>query len=189
MDENIQEAPGKQRIASNGKKVIMGFFTVVMAILALLVFQFITFEEHGVIAQQPFISEPVYYTGEILGMTEIQSDKREGYFILSLEDIRLNKFVRAWYDAPTTQLPIIAYISPKGRLVTAIGVTEPCGESDYTIVDDHIHCGSCTGEWDMNTMQAFGACPKYYPLPIQSSIDGSTVLIAEADLQNWRRRW
>ncbi len=172
-----------------GKKITIGLFTVLLGILFLLVFQFITYEEHSVVARQPVISEPVHYTNQSRGMTEIQATQREGYFILSLDEIKQNKFTRAWYDAPTTQLPVIAYISPKGRLVTAIGITEPCGESNYTIVDNHLHCSNCTGEWDMNSMQAFGSCPKYFPYPVTSTVSGGEVLIATAELNSWRRRW
>jgi uncharacterized protein len=189
IENQIRKSTKSNVQRSTTKKVIVGLFAVVIGILFFLVFQFITYEEHGVIAQQPVVTEPVHYTGEPLRMTEIQAKGQDGYFILYLEEIKENKFIRAWYDAPTTQLPVIAYISPKGRLVTAIGITEPCGESNYTIVDNHIHCSNCTGEWDMNSMQPFGSCPKYYPEPIKSEIDGNMVLIAEADLESWRRRW
>jgi uncharacterized protein len=181
--------PETQNSSATTKKVIIGLFAAVIGILLLLVFQFITYEEHSVIAQQPVISEPVFYTSEPLGMTEVDAAHRDGYFVISLDDVKNNKFVRAWYDAATTQLPVVAYISPKGRLVTAVGITEPCGESDYTIVDNHIHCSNCTGEWDMNSMQPFGSCPKYFPNPIPSTVSGSEVLIATTDLDSWRRRW
>jgi hypothetical protein len=171
------------------KKVIIGLFAAVIGILLLLVFQFITYEEHSVIAQQPVISEPVNYSGEPLGMTEVDATQRDGYFVIFLDDVKNNNFVRTWYDAATARLPVVAYISSKGRLVTAIGITEPCGESNYTIIDNHIHCSTCTGEWDLNSMQAFGSCPKYFPYPIPSTVSGSEVLIATADLDNWRRRW
>ncbi len=178
-----------QNSSTTAKKVIIGIFAAVIGILLLLVFQFITYEEHSIIAQQPVVSEPVHYTGESLGMTEVKATQHNGYFILSLDEIKQNKFVRAWYDAPTTEIPVVAYISPKGRLVTAIGITEPCGNSDYTIVDNHIHCSNCTGEWDMNSMTAFGSCPKYNPDPIPSKVDGDDVLIAVNDLNGWNRRW
>jgi uncharacterized membrane protein len=181
--------PETQNSSATTKKVIIGLFAAVIGILLFLVFQFITYEEHSVIAQQPVISEPVHYTGEPLGMTEVNATLREGYLIIALADVRNNKFVRAWYDAPTAQLPVIAYISPKGRLVTAIGITEPCGNSNYTIVDNHIHCSNCTGEWDMNSMTAFGSCPKYNPDPVPSKVDGDNVLIAVNDLNRWNRRW
>lgn len=188
--QRIQNSKPETRNSSAlTKKVIIGLFVAVIGILLLLVFQFITYEEHSVIARQPVISEPVYYTGEPLGMTEIQSEQRDGYFILSLDEIKQNKFVRAWYDAQTTQLPVIAYISPKGRLITAIGITEPCGESDYTIVENHIHCSNCTGEWDLNSMVPFGSCSKYYPSPIPSIVDRDDVIISLSDLNAWNRRW
>ncbi len=193
IDEKIgatkNPAPETQNSSTTAKKVIIGIFAAVIGILLLLVFQFITYEEHSIIAQQPVVSEPVHYTGESLGMTEVEATQHNGYFILSLNEIKQNRFVRAWYDAPTTEIPVVAYISPKGRLVTAIGITEPCGNSDYTIVDNHIHCSNCTGEWDMNSMTAFGSCPKYNPDPIPSKVDGDEVLIAVNDLNGWNRRW
>ena len=171
------------------KTVIVGLFAMIIGILFLVVFQFITFEEHRVIAQQPVVSDPEVYTSDPVGMTEIDGVNRDGFFVLSLDDIKNNRFTRAWYDAPTTELPVISYISTKGRVVTAIGITEPCGNSDYTIVHEHIHCGSCNGEWDMNSMKAFGSCPTYNPDPIPSKVDGNKVLIAVNDLNSWNRRW
>lgn len=50
------------------KKVIIDLFTVIIGIFFLVVFQFITFEEHRVIAQQPVVSEPEVYTSEPVGM-------------------------------------------------------------------------------------------------------------------------
>jgi len=187
--ETKNQKPETQNSSATAKKIVIGLFAAVIGILLLLLFQFITYEEHSVVAQQPVVSEPVHYTSEPLGMTEVDATQRDGYFVLSLDDVKNNKFVRAWYDAATAELPVVAYISPKGRLVTAIGITEPCGESNYTIVDNHIHCSNCTGEWDMNSMTAFGSCPKYFPNPIPSTVSGSEVLIATADLDNWRRRW
>ncbi len=143
---------------------------------------------HPVIKNQPFVSEPVEPdTGFILSKPVALKDEGE-FLAIPLSEIVANRLVRFEYATPTTMRAVIAYVTPEGRIVTAMSVSEHCGSTEFKLKGSHIYCARCPSHWDMTTMEAYACCGKYYPDPIPSEVSGDKVRIRKSVVENWAGR-
>ncbi len=177
-----------QGSSSPARYLIIGSFVVIIAILIVLLVQFITLEEHNVIARQPAVSKPVDYSDREIQMTDIDFRVEDGYVIFSVADVIEHRIVYIDYQGPTSPIPVMAYISPNGKLVTAISINEPCNETRFKIVGNDIKAEKCRAIWDMSSMEAHICCTNNYPDPIPSYVNGGEVRIPERTILSWNRR-
>jgi uncharacterized protein len=189
--------PGKTRnterirktdASPKAKRVIIGLFALIVLILVYIFINFLTVEEHGVIAGQTTVGNGVDYTNRTVEMIDIPSRVENGFLIFSVDDVRQHELIKVEYQSATATVPVLAYISPKGRLVTAISISEPCNATRFTIIDNAIKCNNCPANWELNTMKALACCPNNPPDPIPSQVIGNEVRIAVTTLEQWRRR-
>lgn len=167
---------------------MIGVFAVIGIYLLITLYNYIYFDEHDVIAAQPVVSDPVDYSDREIPMTEITGTVKNGYFIFPLEEVLNHKLVRLEYPGPTAVIPILAYISTKGKLVTSISISEPSNSSRFTIINNEIHNNNCPSHWELDSMRALACCGNNYPDPIPSSVRDGKVMIAISTIENWRRR-
>ncbi len=195
LKEPDAAAPTSQRSAPPAKDpmpkakiAIAGLFGIVVLILLIIFYNYLTIEEHGVIAAQPVVGDGRFYENRTVEMVDVSSQVRDGHLIFSLNDVLEHELVRVEYRGETTKIPVLSYISPRGKLVTAISISEPCNATRFTIIDGAIKCNNCDAKWEVGTMQALSCCPNNYPAPINSEVIGNEVRVAISTLENWRRR-
>jgi hypothetical protein len=186
QDTNTQSSA--RRKSSPVRYLVFGSFIAILAILIIILVQFITLEEHNIIARQPVVTESVDYGEREIPMTDIQFRVENGYVIISLDDVIQHRIVFINYQGPTSPIPVMAYISPIGKLVTAISINEPCNETRFKIVGNDIKAEKCRAIWDMNSMEAHICCTNNYPDPIPSEVTGNEVRISERTILSWNRR-
>jgi len=170
------------------KIAIVGLFTVIVLILVFIFYNYLTIEQHGVIAAQPEVGDGRLYENRTVEMVDVASEVRDGYLVFSLDDVFEYELVRAEYKGATKEVPVLSYISPHGKLVTAISISEPCNATRFTIIDGAIKCNNCNAKWEVATMKALSCCPNNYPDPINSHVVGNEVRVPIATLEEWRRR-
>jgi hypothetical protein len=170
------------------KMFIVVLFGIIVLILFFIFYNYLTIEEHGVISAQPTVGDGRFYENRTVEMVDITSHIRDGYLIFYLDDVFQHELVRVEYQSPTASIPVLSYISPKGKLVTAISISEPCNATRFTIIDGAIKCNNCNAQWEVGTMKALSCCPNNYPDPINSDVIGNEVRISLSTLENWRRR-
>jgi predicted nucleic acid-binding Zn ribbon protein len=180
--------PADRRRSSFARYIVIGSFIVIIAILLVILIQFITLEEHNVIARQPVVTEPVEYGDREIPMIDIDFRIEDGHVIFSLDDVLNHRIVFIDYQGPTSPIPVMAYISSKGKLVTAISLNEPCNATRFRIAGNDIKAETCRAVWDMNSMEAHICCPNNYPDPIPSEVTGEEVRISERTILSWNRR-
>ncbi len=185
--QNRAQAP-KHDPMPKAKMAILGLFGVIVLILLIIFYNYLTIEEHGVIAAQPTVGDGRFYEDRTVNMVDVQSQVRDGYLVFSLDDVLEHELVRVEYKSSTATIPVLAYISPKGKLVTAISISEPCNATRFTIIDGAIKCDNCNAKWEVGTMKALSCCPNNYPDPINSEVVGNEARVALSTLENWRRR-
>jgi len=185
---NQSDQSSNQRRTSPARYAVIGSFIIIIAILIVLLVQFITLEEHNVIARQPVVTEPVDYSDREIQMTDIDFRFEDGYVIFSLDDVIQHRIVYIDYQGPTSPIPIMAYISSNGKLVTAISINEPCNETRFKIIGNDIKAEKCRAIWEMNSMEAHICCTNNYPDPIPGEVVKGEVRIAERTVLDWKRR-
>ena len=112
-----------------------------------------------------------------------------GKIIIPLNDIKKEKFVSFTYNGNNGTVPLLAYISEEGKVITAISMCEPCNSTTFHIKSNELVCNSCGTTWEIDNLEAIsGSCGKYPPDPIPSIVVGDEVQINEHSVTNWRRR-
>ena len=143
---------------------------------------------HSVIRDQPVVSPPVTYDSTGVDMTDIVCEVRDGDIVVRLEDVLRYRLVRFHHAGGKAPHDVMAYIAPDGRLVTAISYSENCRSNQFLLRNNQIYCAYCPSRWDMETMEAFACCGKYFPDPIESRVEGGMVRIRKEVVEQWAGR-
>jgi len=144
---------------------------------------------HPVIAGQPEIAMATMYTGQMIEPQAIDVEVRNGKITFPLSVLLAKKAVMFDYQLPSGKVPLLAFISAEGKLVTAVRMCEPCNSSTFRIEGTELACGNCETRWKLNNLEGIqGSCQKYPPDPIPSTLVGDQVQIEESVVQHWKMR-
>lgn len=143
---------------------------------------------NSVIQQQPVVAEPANYGPTPVSMTTVPYREDGDDIVFSLADLRKHRLIRFEYPTRTIVRPVMAYIDPQGRAVTAISLSDHCGSTEFHIKNNQIYCAHCPSHWDMMTMEAYACCGTYYPDPIPSKVVGNAVRIPKQEVERWAGR-
>lgn len=141
------------------------------------------------VSSQPKVSEKVDYTGQTVRMTDIQAKVEKEKIFIPLDVVKEKKMVYFQYEGNGVIIPLLAYITQTGRVVTAVSMCEPCRSTRFHINDKKIVCNACATEWNLETLKGIqGGCLNYPPDVIPSTIEGDQIRIDEKIVTQWRPR-
>lgn len=192
---NRNNAVKKERVLnsktnSNRALIYIGLIAVVI-VGALIIFRNSDqSKELLVINNQPVVSDKVVYGADRLDHSITVAFVKDNKIILPLDLVKEKKFVRFQIAGTNTNdLPIVAYLTEEGKVVTAISMCEPCNSTEFHIKGSNLICNSCGTTWNLNDLKAIsGSCGKYPPDPLPSIVVGKEILIDKFLLENWKRR-
>ncbi len=139
------------------------------------------------VTSQPKVSEKVDYAGQTIRMADVQAKLENGKMSIPLEVVKEKKMVR--FEYPGNGVPLLAYVAPSGRVVTAISMCEPCRSTRFHINDKKIVCNACATEWNLETLKGIqGGCLNYPPDVIPSTIEKDRIQIDEKIISQWKPR-
>lgn len=178
-----------QRRGSNKK----GFITagVIVLFVSAIIFYINAkpSKEEAVINQQPKITDAVNYPFTRFDHFYSITFARDGKIILPLDIVKEKKFVKFDFTSRNSTVPLLAYLTEDGKVVTAISLCEPCDSKDFHIQGSDLICNSCGTTWNLNNLDAIsGSCGKYPPDPIPSKVVDNEIQIDEYVVTNWTRR-
>lgn len=125
---------------------------------------------------------------KVIEMTEIKASQEGGKIAVPLSDIKKDKLVYFEYEGSQT-VPLLAYIGPSGKVITAISVCEPCKSTRFHIDGENLVCNTCGTVWNLETHQGVtGGCTEFPPQIIPSQVKDGKVLIAEDIVAKWQPR-
>lgn len=147
-------------------------------------------KELSIINKQPVVLDKVAYNAERLDHSITLAFVKDNKIILPLDLVKEKKFVRFQVaGGKTNALPIVAYLTEDGKVVTAISMCEPCNSTEFHIKGSNLICNSCGTTWNLNTLEALsGSCGKYPPDPVPSIVVGNEIQIDKSLVENWKRR-
>ena len=141
------------------------------------------------IASQQKVVERVDYSGQTIPMTDIEARVENGKISIPLDVVKEKKMVRFEYEGKGVKIPLLAYVTLAGRVVTAISMCEPCRSTRFHIQDKALVCNACNTEWSLETLKGIkGGCMNYPPEVIPSTIEKDRVLIEESVVLGWKPR-
>lgn len=137
------------------------------------------------------------YTGQVIDPNSTEVEFKDGKIYMDLEDVKAKKFVR--FAVPNQviplpnrtfdYLPVIAYIAPSGRLVTAVGFCEPCSGTEFRIQGQSLICNACDTVWNLEDLKGIsGGCPSHPPDEVDYEVVDGKVVFDEATLRGWEAR-
>jgi uncharacterized membrane protein len=141
------------------------------------------------VSSQPKVDSSVNYTGQTIRMADIQAKVQNGKISIPLDVVKEKKMVRFEYQANGVSVPLLSYITPSGKVVTAVSMCEPCRSTRFHINDKKIVCNACATEWNLETLKGIqGGCLNYPPDVIPSTIDKGRIQIDEKIVTQWKPR-
>jgi len=141
------------------------------------------------ISAQPKVSGKANYAGQEIQMVDIQPKVEKGKISIPLSEVLEKRMVRFEYNGKTGVLPLLAYITQSGRVVTAVSMCEPCRSTRFHIKGNALVCNACSTEWDLETLKGIkGGCLNYPPDPIPSTLGNGLIFIDEKDVAQWKPR-
>ncbi len=139
------------------------------------------------VSTQPKLNEKVDYAGQLVRMTDIQAKVENGKISIPLNALKEKKMVRFQYQG--NGVPLLAYVAPSGRVVTAVSMCEPCRSTRFHINNKRIVCNACGTEWNLETLKGIqGGCLNYPPDIIPSTIEKDQIQIDEKNITQWKPR-
>lgn len=139
------------------------------------------------VSSQPKVGGKVDYTGQTIPMVDIQGKVENGKISIPLDVVKEKKMVR--FEYPGNGVPLLAYLTPSGSVVTAVSMCEPCRSTRFHINDKKIVCNACATEWNLETLKGIqGGCLNYPPDVIPSTIEKDRIQIDEKIITHWKPR-
>ena len=141
------------------------------------------------VSSQPKVSEKVDYAGQSIRMTDISAKAEKGKISIPLDIVMEKRMVRFEYENNGNKIPLLAYITPTGKVVTAVSMCEPCKSTHFHIKDKSMVCNACYTEWQLETLKGIsGGCLNYPPDVIPSTVENNQIRIDEKIIKEWKPR-
>jgi len=174
---------------SNKKGFVTGAIIVLVVSTLIIYFNTKVSKEEAVIEKQPKITEAINYPSTRFDHYYSVAFAQNGKIILPLDVVKDKKFVKFDFINNNKTIPLLAYLTEDGKVVTAIGLCEPCDSKDFHVQGSDLICNSCGTTWNLNNLDAIsGSCGKYPPDPVPSIVVGNEIQINEYDVTSWTRR-
>jgi len=140
-------------------------------------------------ASQQKVMDRVDYSGQTIPMTDIVAKIQNGKIAVPLALVKEKKMVRFEYEGNGVKIPLLAYVTLAGRVVTAISMCEPCRSTRFHIQDQALVCNACNTEWSIENLKGIsGGCLNYPPEVIPSTVERDSILIEEKVVLGWKPR-
>ncbi len=180
-------------LAAKKRRSLKGTISIVVIVMFLVLIGSWLFKKDSAVNTEmtslPEVSNRVSYSGQAIGMTDIEAVLEDGRISIPLDAVLTNKIVRFNYENKGLSLPLLAYITPSGKAVTAVSVCEPCRSTRFHIKGKTMVCNSCATEWKLETLQGIkGGCLNYPPDYIPSIVENGRIWIDERAVSQWRPR-
>ena len=141
------------------------------------------------VSSQPKVSGKVDYSGQTIKMTDVVAKVENGKIMIPVDVVKEKKIVRFEYEGKGLNIPLLAYLTMAGRVVTAVSMCEPCKSTRFHIKDKSIVCNACYTEWNLETLKGIsGGCMNYPPEVIPNTVEKDSIVIDEKVVINWKPR-
>lgn len=184
----------KEKVLGDGskrtrKRTAAGVVVVAIVIVAIYAYSLLPAPGNQFLRAQPVVAPGASYPVTGQQMTAVPMKVADGKISVPLDLVLARKFVAFSYQDSRTTVPLLAYVSGEGKIVTAVSMCEPCNSQRFHIRGGELVCNSCGTKWKVNTMEAIsGSCGKYPPDVVPNTVAGNEVLIDRETVATWQRR-
>lgn len=143
---------------------------------------------HPVIDHQPSIGYGVQPSANRINSTMVTAVMDGNDIVFPSDKVTSYRIIRVNDPEGIQPVPVLVYLTTRGKIVTAMSISESCRSNDFYLEGETIHCANCPSYWNMESLEAYACCQKYYPEPIPSTMSNGMVRINKDVLRQWRTR-
>ncbi len=189
-----KQAHSKKQQFTQPEKSKLPLIVAVIAILVLVVVVFTALRPKQ--ASVEYFGEPVAversYVGKFISMTKIEPVVENGQIKIPLRVVDENNIVSFELENDEgTLVPLMAYITPSGRLFAGSSMCEPCGGRTFSLAGEALVCDTCRTTYTIEDHEFISgsiACGSYPPSNMHPVVKNGMIIIKEAEVLSWRIR-
>jgi hypothetical protein len=132
------------------------------------------------------------YIGRVVPMTAIEPLIEGGWVSIPLTLLEENDIV--YFEVENNEgflVPLMAYITPSGRIFTGSSMCEPCQGRSFFLAGETLVCETCRTTYTIESHEFISGsqdCGRYPPVYMQPVIENGMVSIALEDILQWQIR-
>lgn len=176
--------------ASGSRRVLIIGAAVAFAIVAVIGLSLAGSSTSPTAPERIAVAGPQDYSKSNTAMTAVRAEVANGEVTVPLAELKRKRLLYFKYSQGGKEVPLMAMLTPSGRLFTASSMCEPCRSDKFHIeADQTLTCDACGTKWDLETLQGIsGGCPNYPPQELKGSVRGDKIVINESDVRSWQPR-
>jgi hypothetical protein len=140
---------------------------------------------------EPYAAERSYL-GRVVSMTKVEPIIGSEQASIPMELLEANEIV--YFEVTNEKgfaVPLMAYITPSGRIFTGSSMCEPCQGRYFSLAGETLVCDTCRTTYNIETHQFIAGsqdCGSYPPVFMKPTIENGMVGIALDDILQWQIR-
>ncbi|MBS4021164.1 MAG: DUF2318 domain-containing protein [Dethiobacter sp.] len=171
---------------------------LIMVAVAIVVFAAVAMVmlKSGQEAQGEYFGEPVAatrsYVGKFVSMTRVEPEISGGKIQIPLSVVDEKNIV--YFEIENNEgvmVPLMAYITPSGRLFAGSSMCEPCRGRTFSLAGETLFCDTCRTTYtieDHKFISGAVACGSYPPVNMNGVVENGIINIELEEVLNWRIR-
>ncbi|MDW7738996.1 MAG: Fe-S-containing protein [Bacillota bacterium] len=197
MNEKNKQLKSKKDQFTGSPKSKLPLILIVVAILGIGIFSIVSLmsnqesETSGSFFGEP--SAPTRsYIGRVVTMTRVEPLIDDAWATITLEELEEKDIV--FFEVENDEgfmVPLMAYITPSGRVFTGSSMCEPCQGRYFSLAGETLVCDTCRTTYTIENHEFLSgsqACGQYPPVYMKPEVDNGLVKIALSDIMNWEIR-
>jgi hypothetical protein len=132
------------------------------------------------------------YIGRVVPMTSVEPSVGENLVSIPLDLLEEKDIV--YFEVENNEgflVPLMAYITPSGRIFTGSSMCEPCGGRYFSLAGETLVCDTCRTTYtieDRVFISGSKACGSFPPVYMSSSVENGLINIDLEEIREWRIR-
>ncbi|QUH25618.1 Fe-S-containing protein [Serpentinicella alkaliphila] len=184
----------KEQFTTQEKRKLPIILTAVGLVLITLIFFVMrgTNEQEKVEYFGNVVAAERSYIGEFISMTVVEPVVADGKIEIDFEEVNTNNIVYFEVENNENQLvPLMAYITPSGRLFTGSSMCEPCRGRTFSLAGETLVCDACRTTYTIEEHKFISGsktCGQYPPVQMNNRIEDGKIVIDLDEVLQWRIR-
>lgn len=138
------------------------------------------------------VAAPRSYIGRVVEMSIVTPVIADGRVKIPLAEVEKYNIVS--FELANDQgmlVPLMAYVTPSGRLFAGSSMCEPCRGRTYSLAGETLVCGNCRTTFDIEDHEFISGaaiCGSYAPVYMNPVIEDGMMIIDLQQILSWRVR-
>lgn len=166
-----------------------------LAVVAIFILFVFTGGEDNEFADSPFgesLANTRSYMGRVISMTRVEAAVDQEWASIPLDVLEEADIV--YFEVENNDgfmVPMMAYITPSGRIFTGSSMCEPCRGRYFSLAGETLVCDNCRTTYTIESHEFLSgstACGSYPPVYMEPVVEDGMVRVSMQDILQWEIR-